>query len=240
MKKQIKILENRWRKFVYFKQDPLKREDVKLIFKSLSQIGFYLSEESKILLARYISFLEIWNNKVNLISRKLDYAGRARLIVSSILLREHLENVKGRILDLGTGAGIPGIPLKISAPFLDISLLEAKRKIFIFLKKVVELLNLNIPVFYGRVEELGFDVLGKFDVIIAREVGKFDKLIKWIAPILKSDGFIITYFSPKQNYDYLYEINATVNQIKLHLPSRFRDIQNYLKIILPKIDKSKM
>ena len=98
------------------------------------------------------------------------------------------------VIDIGTGGGFPGIPLKILMPSLSVSLVDSSRKKINFLKYVIRILNLqDISAHQCRVEELSnhSDFAGQFDVVISRAFTSLKKFLFLAVPLIKPDGFII-------------------------------------------------
>jgi 16S rRNA (guanine527-N7)-methyltransferase len=95
------------------------------------------------------------------------------------------------VLDLGTGAGFPGIPLKIVYPNISVTLLDSKRKKINFLKFIIRKLNLNgIQAIQKRVEDFA-DEPFKFDIVISRAAMALERLIYMAVPLLKKNGYIM-------------------------------------------------
>ncbi len=98
------------------------------------------------------------------------------------------------VIDIGTGGGFPGIPLKIFMPSLSVNLVDSSRKKINFLKYVIRILNLkNISAHQYRVEELPNhpEFAGQFDVVISRAFTSLKKFLILAAPLIKQDGIII-------------------------------------------------
>lgn len=131
------------------------------------------------LLERYHNDLLYWNNKINLISRKDEENIWENHILHSISLLKYIDfKPKAKIMDIGSGGGLPGIPLKIIRQDLNIYLVDSiakKMKATEMFAKHTELKN--ITAIRGRAEELKFDF--KFDYIIARAVSKLENILKW-------------------------------------------------------------
>ena len=101
----------------------------------------------------------------------------------------------GRMLDVGSGAGFPGVPLKIYKPHLVAHLLEANTKKVSFLKQVVRLLRLNeIAVIKGRIERGGDNLHSDgYHLITARAVARLGQTIAWCAPFLSPGGLLVSF-----------------------------------------------
>jgi 16S rRNA (guanine527-N7)-methyltransferase len=152
-----------------------------------------------------------WNEKVNLISRQdvQNILEKHILHSLSILKYEKIIN-KARILDIGTGGGFPGTPIKIARPDVFLTLVDSvskKLKIAEMLAKHTELRN--IEAYSTRVENLQAkpNYLRKFDYIVSRAVAPSVQLISWSLPMLKDNGkYIFLKGGDLQNeYDEVYE-----------------------------------
>ena len=94
-----------------------------------------------------------------------------------------------RVADIGSGAGLPGIPLALARPDLEVTLIEPLLRRSDFLTEVIETLGLDVRVVRGRAEERAVrDVVGELDAVVSRAVASLDKLTRWSMPLLKVDG----------------------------------------------------
>ncbi|GAA4537484.1 16S rRNA (guanine(527)-N(7))-methyltransferase RsmG [Mycobacterium paraffinicum] len=94
-----------------------------------------------------------------------------------------------RVIDIGSGAGLPGIPLALARPDLDVVLLEPLLRRSEFLSEVVDQLGLAVEVVRGRAEELWVrHQFGERDAAVSRAVASLDKLAKWSVPLLRPEG----------------------------------------------------
>jgi len=145
------------------------------------------------ILERYHNDLRYWNEKVNMVSRKdIDQLWERHILHSLMLLKYAEFKPKARVLDIGTGGGLPGIPLKIARPDLRVTLVDSiakKMKLVEMFAKHTEFKDL-IPV-TARVETLCDDphYRGQFDVIVSRAVARTSQLISWSRPLLAPSGF---------------------------------------------------
>jgi 16S rRNA (guanine527-N7)-methyltransferase len=111
-----------------------------------------------------------------------------RHILNSAALAELLERGE-RIIDIGSGAGLPGIPLAIARPDLEVVLLEPLLRRSEFLNEVIDELGLAVEVVRGRAEEPGVrNRFGERDAAVSRAVASLDKLTKWSMPLLRPAG----------------------------------------------------
>jgi 16S rRNA (guanine527-N7)-methyltransferase len=114
-----------------------------------------------------------------------------RHLMNSAAVAELLEHGE-RVVDIGSGAGLPGIPLAIARPDLDVALLEPLLRRSEFLKEVVAELGLSVEVVRGRAEESWVrERFGERDVAVSRAVAALDKLTKWSMPLLRPGGRMI-------------------------------------------------
>lgn len=151
--------------------------------------GLRLSDEQAACFENYLKLLLSWNKRVNLISRKDEnnFYSRHALNCVSFLFTKKLKP-DGRILDLGTGGGLPGIPLKIIYRDLSLTLLDSIAKKTRALSDIVVRMGLrNVEVMTGRAEELAKsdEFKGKFNYVVTRAAGKLDEVIKWSRGYLK-------------------------------------------------------
>ncbi|MBN1541921.1 16S rRNA (guanine(527)-N(7))-methyltransferase RsmG [candidate division KSB1 bacterium] len=142
---------------------------------------------------RYVELIEIWNRRTNLVSARDERRLVSRHIRDSLVfLQAPVWSQACRVMDLGSGAGFPGIPLKIVEPTLRLILVESKRLKALFLRRVVHELNLGeTRVLSERAEaiEPGMQVV---DVVVARAVAPLIKLWLWSAPFRHQDTVLLT------------------------------------------------
>lgn len=120
-----------------------------------------------------------------------------------------------KLLDLGTGAGFPGIPLKIAFPQLHVTLMDSLNKRINFLNEVISQLSLkNIYAIHGRAEELGRkdEFREQYDVCVSRAVARLVSLSEYCLPFVKKGGYFIPYKSVKSEEE-LEEANYAIGQL---------------------------
>jgi len=153
--------------------------------------GISLNPHGLLLLTKYARQIIIWNRKINLIAHRDIPRIALRHFFESLLLTKAVD-LSGsiRILDIGAGAGLPGIPLKIWNTDLELTLLESQRKKVIFLDLVAGMFGLeHVRPICMRAEDAAKDSVlrGYFDVVAARAVAPLSRLLEWAEPFLKNE-----------------------------------------------------
>ena len=160
--------------------------------------GIELKEEQLSMLSSFYEMLVEKNKVMNLtgITEWDDVV--LRHYIDSISISEiiNLNDFRGKVLDLGTGAGFPGIPLKIIFPNLQITLFDSLNKRIRFLQEVIDELELkNIEAIHGRAEEFGknSDYREQYDLVVSRAVANIATLSEYCLPFVKVGGSFISY-----------------------------------------------
>jgi 16S rRNA (guanine527-N7)-methyltransferase len=157
-------------------------------------IGVCLGPAELDLFAAYRRELLLWNRKINLVSESSAREIVIRHFIDSLTPAPFLDYPEGALIDLGSGGGFPGIPLRIALKNLNVSLVEASRKKSSFLSHIIRSLGLGgIQVIPARVEELtaGEAWAGRFDTLISRAAFKLPDLIRTAPFFLKPGGQLI-------------------------------------------------
>lgn len=150
--------------------------------------GLSLSAETSVRMLDYIDLVSKWNRVYNLTAVRGRRNMLTRHLLDSLTVLPHLCGV--RILDIGTGAGLPGIPLALAAPQLQLVLLDSNAKRIRFLRQCVADLGLdNVTPVQSRVEE--YRSQEKFDTLVSRAYTTLDAMIESSGQLLSDDGCII-------------------------------------------------
>jgi 16S rRNA (guanine527-N7)-methyltransferase len=140
-------------------------------------------------LLAYLSLLARWNAAYNLTAIRDPREMLAKHLLDSLAMHAHLDGV-GRLADLGTGPGLPGIPLAIARPGLQVTLVESNGKKARFLREAVRQLKLgNARVAESRIE--AFDAPGSFDAITARALATLPLILELGGHLLKPEGRLL-------------------------------------------------
>ena len=158
------------------------------------ELGFQLIDNQTERFLIYLSELKKWNKKINLTAIRNDKSIIIRLFFESLTFTYGFNHKETKnILDIGTGAGIPGIPLKIVYPDISFTLLDSSRKKVAFLKHISRQINLtDIECIAKRIEDMAEKYRGCYDVVLSKGVAEMDILLKASFQILKPNGLFIT------------------------------------------------
>lgn len=155
-------------------------------------IGQELSDQQVIQLCEFGNLLLEWNQRLNL-TRIIDpHEVIMKHFIDSMVLGKFISGVL--FADIGTGAGFPGIPLKILRPDLDIVLVDSLKKRLNFLDIVIKSLNLKgINTFHARAEDFGRNInyRAHFDIVGSRAVARLPVLLEYALPVLKLNGLFL-------------------------------------------------
>lgn len=161
----------------------------------------------------YMNLLLEWNEKINLTAITAPEEIILKHFIDSLTINRYIEQNRS-IADVGTGAGFPGIPLKIYRPDLKVTLVDSLNKRINFLNEVIYKLNLkDINTVHSRIEDFGKDkkYREKFDYVTARAVANLATLSEYLIPISKIEGKCIC----MKGNDIKEEIDCSKNAINL-------------------------
>lgn len=149
----------------------------------------------------YYELLTEWNQVMNLTAiTDFDEVCKKHFIDSLSLVKAYEINDSISIMDIGTGAGFPGIPLKIAFPNLKVTLLDSLHKRVVFLQTVIDNLKLeNIEALHGRAEDFAKKEIYReqYDLCVSRAVSNLSTLSEYCIPYVKVGGYFISYKSEK-------------------------------------------
>lgn len=174
-----------------------------------------LSEEQGAGLRRYVELVERWTSRCNLVSKN----DLNRIVAKHVADSWNFTRVPGlqagvRVLDVGSGAGFPGVVLALLRPDVSVTLLDSRRQRTLFLREAVEQLGLaNAQVLCQRVEGLQNSMPDFFDLVTARAVAGLEELWQWARPLLRHQGFLVTQKGLQEEIEQL--AGATVQWIPM-------------------------
>lgn len=180
----------------------------------LKKLNINLTEEQLDKLNAYYHLLVTENEKYNLTNITLEEDVYLKHFYDSLMIIKGMDLKEQYICDIGTGAGFPGMVLKIAFPSIKIDLLDATEKKCHFLKMVIDNLNLkDINVINSRAEDYSTNTREKYDLVVSRAVAPLKHLLEYSIPLLKIDG---TFIALKSNLEKEMEnINNYYHKLKL-------------------------
>lgn len=158
--------------------------------QKLNEFNIEISDNQLEKFDKYMQLLLEWNEKINLTAIIEPDEVKIKHFLDSLTVLEYI-NDEDKVIDIGTGAGFPGIPLKIMKPDAKITLLDSLNKRINFLNLVIEELGLkNIEAIHGRAEEFARNKLyrEKYDVAVSRAVANLSTLTEYMLPFVKVGG----------------------------------------------------
>ena len=166
-----------------------------LLISGLSALGIEPEEERLCRFADYSALLKEWNQKMNLTAVCDDDGISVKHFLDSVLPLASVELPQNAaVLDLGTGAGFPGIPVKILRPDLRLTLMDALQKRIRFLQEVCDKLGFaDVALVHGRAEDCGKQAIYReqFDCVLSRAVANMTVLCEYCLPFVKVGGMFL-------------------------------------------------
>jgi 16S rRNA (guanine527-N7)-methyltransferase len=188
---------------------------MELLQAGCQELGIELTSEQVKQFQIYYEELVDWNQRMNL-TGITDYEEVQKkhfldsLVGLPVIAEEWGQSVPPnrsvRVIDVGTGAGLPGIPLKIVCSDFQLTLLDGTGKKIRFLKHVVARLNLSgVEVVQGRAEEVGRQEAfrERFDLVLARAVAPLSTLAEYLLPLARLDGYVMAYKGPGAGEEFM-------------------------------------
>lgn len=196
----------------------------------LNELGLHLDDSVQLKLLCYVDLLHKWNRTYNLTAVRKPELMVTRHLLDSLVINPYLE--AGRILDVGTGAGLPGIPLALIRPDDEFYLLDSNSKKTRFVTQVVSELELNnVTVVKSRVEE--FQPGQVFNTIMSRAFSTLANMVSGTRHLLDPKGVLLAMKGvyPVAEVDELPDDMQLVESVELKVPGL--DAERHLLIIRP-------
>lgn len=210
----------------------LEKYNIDSFKKDLEELNISLDKRQMCQFLQYYELLVEWNSFMNLTAiTDYDEVIKKHFIDSLSLIKAIDLSDEIKVIDIGTGAGFPGIPLKIAFPNLKVTLLDSLNKRIKFLNEVIDKLELkDIIAIHGRAEDFAKDknYRQSYDLCVSRAVANLSTLSEYCLPYVKTGGKFISYKSEK----ITDEMNAAKNAIKI----LGGNISNQVEFILPDSD----
>ena len=189
------------------------------------QYGILLGEEMLRQFSLYGDMLQQWNQKMNLTAIVDDEGILVKHFLDSLLLldalkRRGMDLSARKLIDVGTGAGFPGVPFRIAQPGTELTLLDGLNKRITFLKELCSSLGIHCLAVHGRAEELGRkeQFREQYDIATARAVSDLRELSEYCLPFVKVGG----YFAALKGYDVEEELKGASKALYVYLLKRWR------------------
>ena len=171
----------------------------KILTDGMNKFDIELNEIQLAKFKAYCQLLLEWNRKFNLTAIKEPNEIAIKHFVDSCTIL-HYVNIKqnAKIIDVGTGAGFPGIPLKIIRDDIEITLLDSLSKRIVFLNEAAEQLGISVSTIHGRAEDLGRNESYRqsFDIAVSRAVAPLNVLSEYCIPLVRKGGKFISMKGP--------------------------------------------
>lgn len=181
----------------------------------LNQLDLTASQQQKEQWLEYLTLLQKWNRGINLVAENDVPKAVTRHLLDSLAIAPYI--LGNRVIDVGTGAGFPGIPLSILYPEKQFFLLDSNQKKQIFVSYVAKALSLShVQCLHTRVE--AYQPTEKFSTILTRAFSPLAQLLPLTAHLLAPEGRLLAMLGKIQVIDESFPAGYQIEQIPLHIP----------------------
>ena len=173
--------------------ETMEMENEKLLIEGTKSFGIYFDKKIAEAFELYLKELLKWNQKMNLTAIRTEKGIVLKHFLDSLSVFPYLSHISS-LLDIGSGAGFPGIPLKIVKPSLEMTLVDSVRKKVDFQRHIIRILGLKgIEAIHGRVQdkEIRQAMGDRFDMVISRAFSDLQTFLIFSFPLLKKGGIVL-------------------------------------------------
>ena len=195
-----------------------------------SKLDININEEQSTLFYNYMNLLLEWNKNINLTAITEPNDIITKHFIDSITINKYIKN-SNKLIDIGTGAGFPGIPLKIINKNINITLLDSLNKRIKFLSQVIKELKLDkIETIHGRAEDIAHnkEYREQYDIATSRAVAPLNVLLEYLIPFIKIEGKCICLKGP--------EVENEIKEAKNAMNILGCRIENIEQLTIPNTD----
>lgn len=192
--------------------------------KELNKNQLIVSKESYNKYFKYMKNVLEWNTKINVTAVRDEENFIIKHYIDSLMISKYVEG-KPRVIDIGTGAGFPGVPVKLYNEDVDITLIDSiNKKLNVIRESIKELDLKNIDIIHSRAEDLALKegYRESFDVATTRAVSNLSTILEYMMPFIKVGGIAVCMKGP----NYQEELDAARNAIKI-LGGKLELIENF-------------
>jgi 16S rRNA (guanine527-N7)-methyltransferase len=200
----------------------MEKENRNLFIEGAKSFGIYLEERDIEAFDLYLKELLKWNQKINLTAIRTEKGIVLKHFLDSLSVYPYVPHTS-TLLDIGSGAGFPGIPLKIVQPSLEVTLIDSVRKKVDFQRHIIRKLGLRgIEAIHGRVQEktIPKGLEGRFEIVMSRAFSDLRTLLVLSVPFLKKRGIVLA-------------MKGRVNREEIQLLSEEERVPYRLQKIIP-------
>lgn len=177
--------------------------------ENINSINLKITQKQKDQFKMYYELLIEWNNKMNLTAITEENQVYQKHFMDSLCFSKATNLTNQSLLDIGSGAGFPSIPLKLMFPEIKVTIIDALKKRITFLEELTKQLGIDVELIHGRAEE--YKRKHCFDLVTARAVSNLQMLSELCIPFVKIDGYFISMKGPKLQE----ELDRSYNAIEL-------------------------
>lgn len=183
-----------------------------IIRKGAIELGVIVDDDAMHGFSLHAAEMIKFNRKMNLTAIIDPFEIAVKHVIDSLAAAPYISD-KGTLLDIGSGAGFPGIPLKLVHPALMVTLIDGSARKISFLKHVIRLLNIDdIVARQSRAEQMGKNRKGRFDIVTTRALGTLDKCVQLALPLINEEKGTVIALRGRMNEDELPSLRRQINR----------------------------